>query len=631
MMLLSRFWYAVLAILAALAVAVVLLAVGQYNRRAQLAMTEELAGDTQVVKWAMQIDARHRIDALLIGALEKGVQDGVLAANGQDKIPAKARDDARKALFQVMEKIPADFRPDAVFAVDRDGRMVAEIGYERAQTFEDFELGGYAAVNDALHGYLRDDTWVWGGQLYRVAARPIEYDVTQAPAGAIVGIKAIDRTFAQNVSKLTRTNVLFYAAGQKTASAAREPSDEFVVDQAVPELATLDGDPQYGERGRTEVHPIGEAAGAIFQRFEGEGEAGFCVVRSKSVLAGPLAFLSGADDKDKKALTTPGAFATLGGILVLGLGLGLLFSLLEHSLPIKEMVQQAARLKKGDIDLLQLPRFRGRIRHIATDINAGIERVADKGGGAPRKAADLESILGPMPAQPAMSAFAFPMPGAADSGPVPEVPVVPPARASVPSGVPNVPPPGPRPAAPPPRPGPVVQPGPHAPAVPPSAAQRPAAGPPFVSPPGAAPAHYGAAQPPLGAAPAHYGAVQPPLGAAPAPPAGARPVAAAPTAVGSFASEEEEKTTVAVVPQDVLAAASQPNGELAEWQAVFAEFVKVKQQCKEPTEGLTFEKFKRTLEKNRDALVARHKCKRVKFTVYVKEGRASLKATPLRD
>jgi len=217
-MLLSRFWYAVLAILAALAVAVVILAVGQYNRRAQVAMTEELAVDTQVVKWAMQIDARHRLDALLIIALEKGVQDGCVAANGQDKIPAKARDEAKKALS--LEKVPADFRPDAVFVVDRDGRLVAQVGYDRAQTFEDFELGGYAAVNDALHGYLRDDTWVWGGQLYRVSARPVEYDVTQAPAGAVVAIKAVDRKFSQDLAKLTRANVLFYAAGQKAASAA---------------------------------------------------------------------------------------------------------------------------------------------------------------------------------------------------------------------------------------------------------------------------------------------------------------------------------------------------------------------------------------------------------------------------
>ncbi|HSQ67372.1 MAG TPA: MXAN_5187 C-terminal domain-containing protein, partial [Polyangiaceae bacterium] len=43
------------------------------------------------------------------------------------------------------------------------------------------------------------------------------------------------------------------------------------------------------------------------------------------------------------------------------------------------------------------------------------------------------------------------------------------------------------------------------------------------------------------------------------------------------------------------------------------------------------DKFRQTLRKNRDALVQRHNCKRVKFTVYVKDGRASLKATPIKD
>jgi hypothetical protein len=38
-----------------------------------------------------------------------------------------------------------------------------------------------------------------------------------------------------------------------------------------------------------------------------------------------------------------------------------------------------------------------------------------------------------------------------------------------------------------------------------------------------------------------------------------------------------------------------------------------------------------TLKKNRDALMSRHGVKRVKFSVYVKEGKASLKATPVRE
>jgi hypothetical protein len=71
--------------------------------------------------------------------------------------------------------------------------------------------------------------------------------------------------------------------------------------------------------------------------------------------------------------------------------------------------------------------------------------------------------------------------------------------------------------------------------------------------------------------------------------------------------------------------------ELAEWKAVYQDFVALKQQCGENTDGFTYEKFESTLKKNRDTLMNRHGAKRVKFSVYVKEGKAALKATPLKD
>jgi hypothetical protein len=71
--------------------------------------------------------------------------------------------------------------------------------------------------------------------------------------------------------------------------------------------------------------------------------------------------------------------------------------------------------------------------------------------------------------------------------------------------------------------------------------------------------------------------------------------------------------------------------ELAEWRAVYQEFVALKQQCGENTDGFTYEKFEATLKKNRDTLMNRHGAKRVKFSVYVKDGKAALKASPLKD
>ncbi len=88
------------------------------------------------------------------------------------------------------------------------------------------------------------------------------------------------------------------------------------------------------------------------------------------------------------------------------------------------------------------------------------------------------------------------------------------------------------------------------------------------------------------------------------------------------------------VPAEVMAQATGENRAIddsAEWLSVYEDFVRTKKQCGEPTEGLTFEKFSHTLKKNRDALIQRHGCKRVKFSVYVKEGRASLKATPVKE
>lgn len=74
-----------------------------------------------------------------------------------------------------------------------------------------------------------------------------------------------------------------------------------------------------------------------------------------------------------------------------------------------------------------------------------------------------------------------------------------------------------------------------------------------------------------------------------------------------------------------------PVSELSEWRAVYQDFVALKQQCGENTEGFSYEKFEATLKKNRDTLMSRHGAKRVKFSVYVKEGKAALKATPLKD
>jgi hypothetical protein len=68
-----------------------------------------------------------------------------------------------------------------------------------------------------------------------------------------------------------------------------------------------------------------------------------------------------------------------------------------------------------------------------------------------------------------------------------------------------------------------------------------------------------------------------------------------------------------------------------DWRVVFQEFVATKKQCGENVDGFTYEKFEVTLRKNRDTLIQRHGAARVKFSVYVKDGKAALKANPIRE
>lgn len=682
MMLLSRFWYAILSFCVCVAIYTVFVAVGEYNRRNQVAMTEGLAADSQVVRWALQIDSRRRLDALLIGAVDKGVQDSLVAANGKDRIPTKSKEDARKALVAISEKLPAEYKPDALFAVDRDGRVVAQLGFDSANAFDDFELGGFPAVNDALHGFLRDDTWVLAGKVYRVSARPVEYDVSQPPAGAIVGLRSLDARFAKDISKLTRTNVAFYASGVRVASAAgADGFDEKLLDIVTAEVPKVEADKAYQDTGRSGIRLVTEDLGATYARFEGDAwelRAGFVVARTRVSIRGPMGFLTSADDKDKASV--PWLLIVL--TMLVGIGAGIAFTVLEHTLPMREMVNQALRLKKGEIDQLQLPRFRGGFRGIAADINFGIDRVAEKGG-APRKQADLESILGPVPAQPSMSAFSFPLADGSQPGntfPSRE-PVSSPGRAALPQhpnhagppqsnpraglvqGPGNVRATGPGNALNPPTnpsmtagtpPGPNQNLGeglarPNAPPVP----ARPAFPPNLPNARPGAPNALAAMG--MQTAPISAGGLQEPLTAptAMSPPGKAQELMAQhavqqaaeslklqqarPQGLANLAGDDDpqdESTVVGEVPREVLAQASgahRTTDEATEWLTVYEDFVRTKKQCGEPTEGLTFEKFQHTLKKNRDALIQRHGCKRVRFSVYVKEGRASLKATPVKE
>jgi hypothetical protein len=402
---------------------------------------------------------------------------------------------------------------------------------------------------------------VLDGRIYRVVARPVEYDTSQPPAGAIVGARIVDDGFARELTKRTNAAVAFFAAKTRVAAAAPEGFPTAMLDAITTDLDGVEEDKDYKEKGRSNTRVLRDNLAVVYSLIPGESwelGAGFAVGRQAELIGGPAGFFAAGDDNDKKAVKIP----VVAGVTALAALLGLIFSFLEHSKPLRTFQNEAARFAKGDVDQLAPSKFFSSFRKIASDINDGIDKAVAKGGGS-RKAADLEQVLGPIPAQPAMSAFSFPGEGPPASGESsaifkPEI-----------SGSFNVPS---QPTAPSPSGG--KQGGPPPPRNPRPGAEA----------------------------------------------SGSRPVAAPP-------ADEGDATVVGKVPELIEASAD----DTADWPQVFEDFLRLKKENGESTDGLTFEKFQKTLRKNREALVQQHGCKRVKFTVYVKEGRAALKASPVRD
>lgn len=73
------------------------------------------------------------------------------------------------------------------------------------------------------------------------------------------------------------------------------------------------------------------------------------------------------------------------------------------------------------------------------------------------------------------------------------------------------------------------------------------------------------------------------------------------------------------------------NEEERHFQDIYRDFVATREKCGEPPDGLTFDKFKLKLLKTKDQLMAKHQCRTIRFQVYVKDGKAALKAAPVKD
>jgi hypothetical protein len=74
----------------------------------------------------------------------------------------------------------------------------------------------------------------------------------------------------------------------------------------------------------------------------------------------------------------------------------------------------------------------------------------------------------------------------------------------------------------------------------------------------------------------------------------------------------------------------QGGDEEQHFEDTYKEFIATRERCGEPADGLTFERFRQKLLKSKEQLVLKHNAKGARFHVYVKDGKAALKASPLK-
>jgi hypothetical protein len=87
------------------------------------------------------------------------------------------------------------------------------------------------------------------------------------------------------------------------------------------------------------------------------------------------------------------------------------------------------------------------------------------------------------------------------------------------------------------------------------------------------------------------------------------------------------------VPAMALPAASTANADLEEayYRSVFREFLALRDECGEPVDSVTYDRFAQKLRKYRDQLMQKPGVKSVRFQVYVKDGKAQVKASSVRQ
>ncbi|MEZ4404194.1 MAG: MXAN_5187 family protein [Kofleriaceae bacterium] len=563
----SKIWLFLLAAAAALAFTVALLAPRPAQRARADDERQRLVVACDVVNIQLKSAARSQIDVAGAFARQPGVVAALAQASTADAIELGSSKAARELVLQTIAGVSGT-RPDFAILVDSRGRVLARAGSAGVVDDEYGDtLGGRFLVDDALAGYLRDDLWRIGTRLYRVAGAPVVRGGEYV--GAVIVGNAVSKQFAEEVMRPLGATIGFYVKGELAISSSATVLDREVFTE-YGKLAQSPADLATDcKSGQPFVATSGKQRMAtVIARLPGEARFDDAFFAVYLEETPTQGLLATLDQVRKDDLSLASfPWIPIGLAFLAALALGLVVMALEHDRPVRRLAADAVALAKGQGERLPEERHRGKLGSVARSVNIHVDKLAREARAARR---DLDQLLGPADGSGAALDLAPPPPAR---------PVPPPAefrfQGGAMGGAPEldlapVAPSAARPAAPPPRP-PAVR------------AKTPAP-------------------------------VPPPAPVAPPPPQ--------------------------ALDDDILASLSgaripaPPPPEPDEdtyFRQVFDEFVAQKARCGEPTAGLTYAKFVDKLRKNKDDLMAKPGTIGVRFAVYVKDGKAALKATPIKD
>jgi hypothetical protein len=664
-MFLTKFWTLILLILIALLFSVIYLVPSSIDESRVSNIRALILKDRLQMESILKMEARSRLDTLIVFSVDQTVREQLAEAckrKDSAQVPMETKEKLLSQMRVLNEKLTT-FKADILIAVDRDGIVIAQVGENERSS--GYSLKGFPLVQAALRGFVRDDSWLFDGKLYRMSARPVIH--AGMYVGAIIHGQKMDKNFSDLLARATESQVGIYvedhtiavavpgaAEGAEEAEKGKEAKGkggkeengekgaqkiEYATDAQINTLLMDEvfKDKKYNETGRSDIILSKSKYYVVAVRMVGEARmnnAGFVLIRRVPRIGGISDFLQSIN-KSELAAVPWWKIGTLAGLLLV---LGILIIYLEGDRPKSRFLKEVDKMTAKEGERLNIYIFRGKWRKLADSINRAIDKAVQVlVSKATSDAPSVSKILGTAPKDDRLSKPAFEVPSQIRLDDIPPPPPDPSKAAAGRKGrTPTMPSMTP-PVVPPAAAAPGQRPAAAAPQPPPSRPMPPAGPPGQPAPAQHRPAPVAAATPAVPPVPGRkQGLVSPDISGL--------------QTWGSGVDEEETKvyegerdqilSGIPSVPPDARAqqrptpsapvAASQVSGEDAVYKRIFDEFYKTKVACGEPVDTLTFDRFKATLKKQEEAIRERTRCRKVDFKVYVKDGKAALKASPIK-